>query len=114
MGEGTVKPVRVAEGLYEYTTKAGLVRYKASIKHHDKYYRKCGFPTISKARKWRQSRVGAIADGRFVSRTTTQTETRGSRTQGSDHRRLCSNVDGGLSGQGIEAYDLGTLPRHFG
>ena len=65
MGEGTVKPVRVGEGLYEYTTKAGLVRYKASIKHHDKYYRKCGFPTISKARKWRQSRVGAIADGRL-------------------------------------------------
>jgi len=65
MGEGTVKPVRVGEGLYEYKTTGGLVRYKASIKHHDKYYRKCGFPTISKARKWRQSRVGAIADGRL-------------------------------------------------
>jgi hypothetical protein len=65
MGEGTVKPVRVREGLYEYTTTASLVRYKASIKHHNKYYRKCGFPTISKARQWRQSRVGAIADGRL-------------------------------------------------
>jgi integrase len=65
MGHGTTKPVRVGEGLYEYTTTAGLVRYKANIKHHDKYYRKCGFSTISKARKWRQSRVGAIADGRL-------------------------------------------------
>src|SRR5210317_387204 len=65
MGVKRSKPIRVGEGLYEYTNAAGLVRYKASLKHHGKYHRKFGFPTISKARKWRQSRVGAIADGRL-------------------------------------------------
>jgi hypothetical protein len=60
MGEGTAKPVHVGEGLYEYTTTAGLVRYKASIKHHDKYYRKCGFSTIKKAKNGVKAASGRL------------------------------------------------------
>jgi len=37
----------------------------ANVKHQGRYYRKFGFPTISKAKQWRQSRKGAIADGRL-------------------------------------------------
>jgi integrase len=65
MGVKRSKPIRVGEGLYEYTTATGLIRYKASLKHLGQYHRKFGFPTISKARQWRQSRLGCIADGRL-------------------------------------------------
>jgi len=55
----------VDTGLYQYETKAGAVRFMAAIKHHERYTRKFGFPTISKARQWRQSRIGCIADDRL-------------------------------------------------
>ena len=43
--------VRVDVGLYQYTIKPDKIRFKASIKHRDRYFRKFGFPTISKARQ---------------------------------------------------------------
>ncbi|MDR4495107.1 MAG: hypothetical protein R3B74_11925 [Nitrospirales bacterium] len=77
--------IRVDEGLYQYTLgkeapqqqlpgqsekqkprkPVDLSRYMALIKHQDRYFRKFGFPTISKARQWRKSRMGRIAEGRL-------------------------------------------------
>lgn len=57
--------VHVGEGLYQYTPKPAMTRFMARIKHRDRYFRKFGFSTISKARQWRQSRMGCIADGRL-------------------------------------------------
>lgn len=57
--------VRVGIGIYRYQTKSGEERFMASIKHHDRYTRKLGFPTVSKAKHWRKSRMGCIADGRL-------------------------------------------------
>lgn len=56
---------RVGEGLYAYTCKDGSVGYMVRFRHQNKDKRKFGFPTISKAKQWRQSRLGAIADGRL-------------------------------------------------
>jgi len=57
--------VRVDVGLYQYTLKPDVTRFMALVKRHDRYFRKFGFPTISKARQWRQSRMGCIADNRL-------------------------------------------------
>jgi len=72
----TNKPtyVRVGVGLYQYTLKSGATRFKASIKHRDRYVRKMGLPTISKARQWRQSRKGCIADSRLFPEEATKRE----------------------------------------
>ncbi|MCA9469813.1 MAG: hypothetical protein KC643_30815 [Nitrospira sp.] len=72
---------RVDEGLYQYLLRkqppatpsykpkpkkpVETFRYMALIKHRDQYHRKFGFPTISKARQWRQSRMGRLAEGRL-------------------------------------------------
>jgi len=57
--------IRVGEGVYQYAPQPEVLRFMAKVKHQGRYYRKFGFPTISKAKQWRQSRKGAIADGRL-------------------------------------------------
>jgi len=68
------KYARVDVGLYQYTTKPDVTRFMALIKHRDRYFRKFGFPTISKARQWRQSRKGCIADSRLFPEEATKRE----------------------------------------
>lgn len=55
----------VDEGIYKYQDKDATEKFLARIKHKGEDYRKFGFPTVTKARQWRQSRIGAIADNRF-------------------------------------------------
>jgi len=66
--------VRVDVGLYQYTLKPDKIRFMALIKHRDRYVRKFGFLTISKARQWRQSRMGCIADGKLFPEEATKRE----------------------------------------
>ncbi len=56
---------RVDEGIFRYCEKGGTERYAVRLKHREKEWRKFGFPTISKARQWRDSRRGALVDGRL-------------------------------------------------
>jgi len=57
---------RMDEGLFRYREKDGTERYAVRLKHREKEWRKFGFPTISKARQWRDSRRGALVDGRLL------------------------------------------------
>ena len=57
--------IRLDEGIYKYQDKDRTEKFVARLKHKGEDYRKFGFPTVSKARQWRESRTGAIADARL-------------------------------------------------
>ncbi len=56
---------RVDESIFRYCDKTGTELYAVRLKHKDQDLRKFGFPTVSKARQWRDSRRGALVDGRL-------------------------------------------------
>ncbi|WP_447985044.1 tyrosine-type recombinase/integrase [Nitrospira sp. Nam74] len=55
----------VDENLFWYLDRQGQKKFMVRLMLNGKLWRKFGFPTISKARQWRDSRKGAAADGRL-------------------------------------------------
>jgi integrase len=57
--------VHVEEGIFRYREKGGLERFAVRFQTRGKEWRKFGFPTVTKARLWRESRKGRAAEGRL-------------------------------------------------
>ena len=56
---------RREEAIFTYQLKTGAERFAVRMEHQGKDWRKFGFPTITKARQWRDSRKGRASEGRL-------------------------------------------------
>lgn len=55
----------VDDNIFWYFDRRNERRFHVRLMLHGKLWRKYGFPTVTKARQWRDSRKGAAADGRL-------------------------------------------------
>lgn len=53
---------RVEEGIFTYHEKSGVEKFAVRFQHRGRDWRKFGFPTLTKARLWRESRKGRAAE----------------------------------------------------
>jgi len=56
---------RKEEGVFTYPLNNGTERFSVRMEYRGKDWRKSGFPTITKARQWRDSRKGRAMEGRL-------------------------------------------------
>ena len=56
---------RIDEGIFRYAQKDGETRYAVRFNHQQRDWRKFGFPNVTKARTWLNSRKGRIAENRL-------------------------------------------------
>ena len=56
---------RKEEGVFTYPLNNGTERFAVRMEYRGKDWRKSGFPTITKARQWRDSRKGRAMKGRL-------------------------------------------------
>ncbi len=65
MGESRRILKRKEEGIFTYRLPNGADRFVVRFEHQGKDWRKFGFPTITKARQWRDTRKGRALEGRL-------------------------------------------------